>query len=369
MTRPGLRCALLLAGLVATACGRARLETGEVARCTHVQATRQVRGVAICEDAWSCGRPPDGPRDRVSLTRLAPCGNLLGSLVVYLPDRHQHGDVTGSDAREDVRLYLAQAGLRVWSLGYRTHTRTFTGSDETPPAVDWDFDTFADDVDWAMGFARGTEASRGIWLLGVGDGATFAYDMARRGQPLLAGIVALDGAATATPPGSSAAMLQAGPPGVDWRAWRALLGLVQVSPLAASPVPGYATARDALETLLWNDPVYGGAGGLSAAREGASDPRLLARYLEAADRWWPRDVLQTSMPGKPDRTVPVLAIASGRRPAEWLATVRASAERFGGDGAVVRSLPNLGHLDLLRGRLSPRQVFEPVRAFIVSHQR
>jgi hypothetical protein len=134
-----------------------------------------VRGVTLCEDAWSCERPPGGPLDRVSLTRLAPCGDLTGPLVLYLPDRHQHGDVRATSAREDLRLYLAQAGLRAWALGYRTHTRTL-GSlpGATAPAMNWDFDTFADDVEWTMRFIRGTEASRGIWVAGVGDGATFA---------------------------------------------------------------------------------------------------------------------------------------------------------------------------------------------------
>ena len=93
------RTLLLLLCAAIAACGRARVETGVTGRCAHVQATRQVRGVALCEDAWSCERPPGGPLDRVNLTRLAPCGDLTQALVFYLPDRF-HGDSRVTDPRE-----------------------------------------------------------------------------------------------------------------------------------------------------------------------------------------------------------------------------------------------------------------------------
>ena len=357
---------VLIACLVLVACGRAQVERPTTARCGHVQSARQIRGVALCEDAWSCERPPGGPLDRLNLTRLAPCGDLTQPLVLYLPDRF-HADSRVTDPREDLQLYLAQAGLRTWVLGYRTHTRTL-GRTTTAPSMPWDFDTFADDVQWAMRFIRGTEASRGIWLAGMGDGATFAYEMAHRGEPLLAGIVALDGASTASPAPGGGSLLENGFPGVAWETRTALLNLVQTAPRSPSPVPGYASAADALADLTFKDPVYGGNGGFSAARDGAADLGAVARYLSNADRWWPRAVLRTRAAGKSKRAVPVFAMAAGRRGTEWTEAVTESAKAAGGQLAEVRTLP-VGHIDVLLGRIAPHQVHEPVRVFITTHQQ
>jgi len=362
------RRGLLIACLVLMACGRAQVERPDRARCGHVQSERYVRGVHLCEDAWSCERPPAGPLDRVNLTRLAPCGDLTQALVFYLPDRF-HADSRVNDPLEDLQLYLAQAGLRTWVIGYRTHTRTLGGRSAAAPSMPWDFDTFAGDVQWAMRFIRGTEASRGIWLAGMGDGATFAYEMAHRGEPHLAGIVALDGASTASPAPSGGSLLEAGPPGVPWETRTALMNLVQTAPRSPSPVGGYASAADALAGLTFNDPTYGGIGGFSAARDGAASLGAVARYLAGADRWWPRSVLRTSAPGKSKRAVPVFAIAAGRRGPEWAERVTESARAAGGELAEVRTLPPSGHIDVLLGRNAPHQVHEPVRVFITSHQQ
>jgi len=364
----GLQRALGLACLVLVACGRVRVERDGGARCGHVQSTRQVRGVTLCEDAWSCARPPAGPLDRVNLTRLAPCGDLTNPLILYLPDR-RHGEGRATDAREDLQLYLAQAGLRTWVLGYRAHTRALgAGRGAHPPAMPWDFDTFADDVEWAMRFIRGTEASRGIWVAGMGDGATFAYELAHRDDPLLAGIVALDGAAIATSAPGSGALVEEGFPGITWETRAALLDLVLTAPRGPSPVPGYASAGEALAELTFRDATYGGNGGLSGARDGGADVRSVARYLASASRWWPRAVLRTRAPGATRRSVPVLAFAAGRRGTAWTDLVAASARTAGGEQATVRVLPAFGHVDLLVGRTAPHHVHEPVRVFITTHQ-
>ena len=103
---------------------------------------------------------------------------------------------------------------------------------------------------------------------------------------------------------------------------------------------------------------------MSAAREGTASVSTVARYLAGQDRWWPRSVLRTRMPAAGKRQIPVLAFAAGRRGPEWTQAVRESATRFGGEGATVHVLPALGHLDVLVGRSAPRQMHEPVRAFV-----
>jgi hypothetical protein len=44
--------------------------------------------------------------------------------------------------------------------------------------------------------------------------------------------------------------------------------------------------------------------------------------------------------------------------------VRESAAVYGGAGAIVRTLPDYGHLDVLVGRRAAQDVFEPARAWL-----
>ena len=89
-----------------------------------------------------------------------------------------------------------------------------------------------------------------------------------------------------------------------------LLQTVVRSPNNPSPVGGYATAGAALADILYTSPSFGGEGGLSNARNGVSDVRVLAQLLDTYDRWWPRAALSTSAPSAPRRKIPVLAFAA-----------------------------------------------------------
>ncbi|HLK11686.1 MAG TPA: hypothetical protein VKW76_09915 [Candidatus Binatia bacterium] len=353
---------LLASGLAALGCRRPR-PAPTAAPCTHVQATREVRGLALCEDVWTCARPPDGAFDRVGLRRIAACRGGTGPLVLYLPGMHMTGDVPTTDARADLRLYLAQAGIRTWAIDYRTHA---VPADATPADLEalghWTAQLFADDVRWAMAFVRAAEPGP-IVLAGFSFGGALAYRVATAERP--AGLVVLDAAAGAgrAPRGSGPA-LDVASGRLPWPARRELLAAVMVDPAAPSPLPGYPSAGAALADVLWTSPTFGGQGGLSAARDGASDPQLLARLLAGEDRWWPRAALDDAPPRPPRTPLPVLAFASTRLGPAWVERVRASARAWGGPGAEVRELPGYGHLDVLVGRNALRDVFEPVRAWL-----
>jgi acetyl esterase/lipase len=112
------RALVLLAA--ALACRGPRPEGG-AAPCTHLQAERQAYGAALCEDVWTCARPPGGRFDRLGLHRLALCDNATGPVVLYLPGMHMNGELPIAEPRYDLRVYLAEAGVRTWGLDYRTH--------------------------------------------------------------------------------------------------------------------------------------------------------------------------------------------------------------------------------------------------------
>jgi pimeloyl-ACP methyl ester carboxylesterase len=356
--------ALLLAGAVACRGPHPERPPGS---CTHVQAVRELRGIAMCEDAWTCTRPPGGPFDRIGLHRLAACEGATGPVVLYLPGMHMNGELPIVDPRYDLRVYLAAAGVRTWGLDYRTHAVPAQASpDDLGTLRRWTSEVFVDDAAWAAGFVRG--ADRGpFYLAGFSRGAAFAYELASRADQGLAGLVILDGMAGSGGAGDGAR----GGPAIDVGGSRLpfpererLLSAVIGDPRAPSPMPGFPSAGTALAELLYSAPSFGGHGGLSSARDGTSDVQIVATLLRSYDRWWPRAALDAPAPERPKRPIPVLAFASTNMGPAWVERVRASAGAYGEESAAVRELPLYGHLDVLVARRAAQDVFEPARAWI-----
>ncbi|MCW5889542.1 MAG: hypothetical protein KIT14_03225 [bacterium] len=358
--------ALLLVLAAAASCARSGpkpVKGGETA-CVRLAGERQIRGEVLCEDAWSCYRPPFGPLDRIGLRRIGPCEPSMGPVVLYLPGMYMNGEVGGTDANTDIRLYLAQAGIPTWGLDWRTHAVSPQATPEDLAVLGrWTDDTFTEDAAWAAGFVRGTDRGP-LFVAGFSWGARAAYTLAARGDEALAGLVILDGtpASIGAPAGAPAAMEIGGLP---WDQRERLLRAVIAAPQNPSPVPGYRTAGAALADELWNAPGFGAPGGLSAARDGVSNVQVLARLLDTYDRWWPRGTLGGSPP-KPRQPIRVLAFAGENEGAEWVERVRAGAVAFGAERATVRTLPLHGHLDVLAGRLSAEEVYEPTRRWITA---
>jgi pimeloyl-ACP methyl ester carboxylesterase len=367
MRKPAKAAApLLLLAALAGACSRVHLGRPE-GSCTHIQAVRQVQGISLCEDAWTCTRPPNGRFDRVGLHRLAACEGATGPIVLYLPGMHMNGELPIVEPRHDLRAYLAVNGVRTWGLDYRTHVVPPEASPQDLEALSgWTADVFASDVAWAAGFVRGTEPGP-LYLAGFSHGAALAYRVAARRGERFAGLLILDGA---LPAGAAS---DRGGPAIDvggnrlpFAERQQLLAAVAADPGRASPVPGFTTAGEALAQILHTSPAFGGNGGLANTRDGVSDLSVLAMLLRSYDRWWPRASLEAGpLTERPTAPVPVLAFASSRLGPEWTERVRASARAFGGPDAVVRELPAYGHLDVLVGRRAARDVFEPSLAWLV----
>jgi hypothetical protein len=355
---------LLLLGALVLGCRGPHAESGSPASCTHVQSVREVRGLAICEDVWTCARPPGGRFDRVGLRRLAACEGTLGPVLLYLPGMHMNAELPIQDPRYDLRLYLAQAGIAAWGLDYRTHT---VPADATPVDLQtlaaWSAEMFAGDATWAVGFVRGIDSGP-LYLAGFSFGAGLAYRVAATQR--LIGLLILDGAAgTGREPAGDGPAIDVGGSRLPYADRQLLLQRVIDQPKGPSPLPGFPTAGDALADVLYSSPAFGGNGGLSDAEHGVSDVQVLARLLSSYDRWWPRAALLGDRPGRPAGPLSMLAFASTRMGPAWTERVRTSATTFGGPRTTVRDLPGYGHLDVLVARSAARQVFEPVRAWIM----
>jgi pimeloyl-ACP methyl ester carboxylesterase len=362
------QAAVLLAVVVAAAgCGRTRVSSGVPATpsaCVRLQSERQVRGETLCEDAFSCYLPPNGESDRIGLRRLAPCNGGGGPVVLYFPGMFMNGEISGTSANYDLRLYLAQAGFRIWSLDYRTHAVPANASPQQLQTLSaWTRDTFLQDAEWGATFVRGVDPGP-LFLAGFSYGAGVAYGLVSRGNQPVEGLIILDGVpgGSSFPPEGGGAAIDVAGSQMSFADREALLGAVIKSPNNPSPVGG-GTAGAALGQILFSAPSYGGQGGLSAARDGVSDIRVVALLLDSYDRWWPRAALEGPAKG-PYKRLPVLAFASENMGPAWVARVKKGADEFGGDHAVVKTLPLHGHLDVLVGRLASSEVFEPIRRWL-----
>ena len=367
LSRRSAALALLLAA--ALGCRRPAPERPR-GNCAHVQSERESYGKVLCEDAWTCSRASGGRFDRIGIHRLAPCENTAGPIVLYLPGMHMNGELPVVDPHGDVRVYLAAAGLRSWSLDYRTHAVP----PDAPPADlelmrGWDADVFVEDIAWAAGFVRGADQGP-LFIAGFSQGAGFGYRLAARTDVALEGLLVLDGAVAAD------REVEKGPPAIDVGGSRLpyaerarLLADVIADPGRPSPIVGFANAGSALANILYSAPSFGGQGGLSNARDGVSDVQDVARLLRGYDRWWPRAALASRGQVKPSRALRVLAFASTNMGPAWVERVRTSAQAFGGADARIVELPGYGHLDVLVGRNAADEVFRPALDWLLGRPR
>jgi hypothetical protein len=330
--------------------------------CRRVRAERVAEGTPLCEDVWTCERPPRGEFDTVGLHRLAACDAPADApVVLYVPGMHMNGELPLNEPRNDLRLFLAIRGVRTWGLDYRTHAVPPTATpQELETLARWTSDVFRDDAAFAASFVRAADG-RLDHVVGFSHGAVIAYDLAaRRVSPGMT-LVILDGALP------TEREVQKGGPAIDvgggrltYPTRRALMDAVIADPDGPSPLPGFPSAGEALRKVLYAAQSFGGRGGLANTYDDVSDLRVLATLLRSYDRWWPRAAVAGDAPSPPSSPVPVLAFASGRFGPAWTERVRTSAQAFGKGQAHIVELPDYGHLDVLVARDAPHDVFLPV---------
>ncbi len=323
------------------------------------------------------------PFDKIALHRL--CNGPIPpahpeAVVLYLPGTNMNGGVALDDPRYSFQVYLAQQGIDVWSMDYRTHfIPPQTPQTDLSELAGWTNDLFESDINAAAAFI-GEKSGRGrIFVAGFSRGVEFAYLFAAKHYPeRVAGIIALDGFIPTHPmrieqgtPGQYA--VDIGGKHLTYDKRRTLMQMVIDNPDQPAPIPKYKTARENLEHVMYD--AAPGNGAFANMQAGHSDAVVLAKLLIGYDRYWP-SVQDGENPFTPQliaslkaSKIPVIAFASTNFGPQWPGDVEAASKSTGAPDPSFTKLDGWGHLDVLAGTKSESQVFAPTAAWIKQHEK
>ncbi len=322
------------------------------------------------------------PFDKIALhrvTKLMNPGTHPEAVMLYLPGTNMNGEIALEDPRYSFQVYLAEQGVDVWSMDYRTHfIPPETPQSDLSELAGWTNDLFESDIDAAAKFVRDESVRGQIFVAGFSRGVEFAYLFAAEHPDRVAGIIALDGFIPTHP-----MRMQPGTPGqyaddiggkhLTYDKRYKLMRMVIDNPDQPAPIPKYKTARENLEHVMFD--AAPGNGAFANMQAGYSDAVVLAKLLIAFDRYWP-SVQNGENPFTPQlltslkaSKIPVIAFASTNFGADWPGQVEESAKSTGAPDPSFTRLDNWGHLDVLAGTKSESQVFAPTAAWIKQHPK
>ncbi len=301
------------------------------------------------------------------------------AVVLYLPGTNMNGEMWLDDSRYAFQVYLAEHGVDVWSMDYRTHfIPPNTQQSDLSELAGWTNELFESDIDAAAKFVIEKTGRDKLFVAGFSRGVEFAYLYAARHPERVAGIIALDGFIPTHP------MRAAAPPAgyyaddiggkhLTYDKRHTLMQMVIDNPEQPAPIPKYKTARENLEHVMYD--TAGGNGGFANPQGGYSDAVVLAKLLIGYDRYWPA-VQDSENPFTPEllaslkaSKIPVIAFASTNFGAQWPGQVEEGSKSTGAPDPSFTRLQSWGHLDVLVGTKSESEVFEPTAAWIKRHEK
>jgi pimeloyl-ACP methyl ester carboxylesterase len=324
------------------------------------------------------------PFDKIALHRVAKGPNPPAhpeAVVLYLPGTNMNGEVALEDPRYSFQVYLAEQGVDVWSMDYRTHfIPPETSQNDLSELQGWTSPIFEADISQAGMFIRQKTGRNKLFVAGFSRGVEFAYLYAAVHADKVQGIIALDGfipnhpiRREPLPPGQYADDI--GGKHLTYDKRYKLMQMVIENPDQPAPIPKYKTARENLEHVMYD--AAPGNGAFANMPGGYSDAVVLAKLLIAYDRYWPSvqdgENLFVTLPGllallKASK-IPVIAFASTNFGEDWPRQVEAASKSTGASDPSFTRLDNWGHLDVLAGTKSESQVFAPTVAWIKQHEK
>jgi hypothetical protein len=342
----------------------------------------------VLETRWTTSRPPGTAYDRIQLHRYRSEGARKAALL-YLPGAWMTGEVALTQEDYNLWLFLARRGVEVYALDYRTHFVPTTGEIDFGFMRGWGLEAFAGDARSAAALAGSESEALPLFVAGFSRGAGLAYALAAL-EPAgeLAGLIVLDGSFKSLEPDANfdldAALQELDASGdyardvagrMGWEKRHQLMAAAAAEPAGPALDPGFETVGEQVATILYR---AWGPGRLANPRDGVSRVEVLARLLDGYDRYTPaiqslearsvahqRDDPRTPVDDAWGRMeLPVLYFGANALGGDWLLNGIYSAARSGSDDVTIHVLEGYGHLDVLVGESSRRDVFEPTLRWI-----
>ncbi|MGH7814593.1 MAG: alpha/beta hydrolase [Candidatus Binataceae bacterium] len=307
-----------------------------------------------------------------------------GIVVLYLPGTNMNGEIALDDPRYSFQVYLAEHGIDVWSMDYRTHfIPPSTPESDLSELANWTDGRFESDIDRAVRFICERTGRKKIFIAGFSRGGEFAYLYAATHPDRVEGLVILDGfiavgplAPWPNPPGHYADDI--GGAHLTYAKRKKLMQMVIENPNQPAPIPKFKTAGDNLAHVLYGaGGMFGGHGGLANPQGGCSKIGVLARLLIKYDRYWPA-IQNHEIPFPIPRLaalkktkIPVIAFASTNISPHWASDAEAASTATGA-AAKDREffkIDGCGHLDVIAGTKSEKMVFAPTVEFLKQHRK
>ncbi len=363
----------------------AQADATEAVTFTAVGTPHEIKGAPGIYE-WSYqATVGKSPFDKIGLHRTVKGPDAPAdpdAVVLYLPGTNMNGEVALEDPRYSFQLYLANKGVDVWAMDYRTHfIPPATAEKDLSELAGWTNDVFESDIDAAAKFVRAQTGRDKVFVAGFSRGVEFSYLYAALHPDRVAGIIALDGFIPREPMRKVAAPADhyaddIGGAHLTYDKRKVLMQMVIDNPEQAAPIPKYKTARENLEHVVYGaGGFFGTNGGLANPQGGFSDAVVLAKLLIAYDRYWP-SVQDGENPFTPallaslkTSKIPVIAFASTNFGGQWPSMVEAAAKSTGAPDPSYKKFDGWGHLDVLAGNKSEAEVFAPTFEWIKQHQK
>ena len=337
----------------------------------------------VTQTIWKQVVEPKTEYDVVSINRYRNTEVETIAAVFFLPGMNMNGGLSILNERHNLWLYLANRGIDIYAMDYRTHYVSHEVR-QIDFMKDWSIATFVNDAAMLTAQIRLLNPQQPLFIGGFSRGVVYAYALA--GRESFQGLIALDGG-----------FKQANPKGFDlpsalrkfdiradfasvlsrrgYTRRTALMRSVVDDPYGPSTNNRYDTIGDELSDALYR---AFGAGALANTKDRLSSIRVLAQQMIDYDWYFPSiqsiearsialqdDDLSTELDdhfGNMD--LPIIYFGTSNMEAEYTLSGFYSAIRSGSSDITLNLLEGYGHADVLVSNSSEEDVYRVIETWI-----
>lgn len=340
----------------------------------------------LTETIWQQKVAPEGDYDLIGLHRYRNTEVDQVASLFFLPGTNMNGELSILNERHNFWLFLANRGVTVYAMDYRTH---FVSHEVKSVEFmkSWTVAAFVDDAALLAGNIRALDAELPLFLAGFSRGVSYAY--ALTGQAEFAGLIALDGSfKRADPAGFDlASALQQFDSRADYASVLSrrgydgrykLMSSVMDDPGAPASTDRYESIGEELAVTLhraW------GPGALANTEDELTPVRVLAQQMLDYDWYFPsiQNIEERSIASHADdpasdlddhygeMSLPIIYFGSANMGAENVLNGVYSAVKSGSRQVSLHLLGGFGHTDVLVANRARAEVFEVVDGWIKAH--